>query len=198
MTTYRLDPGISQNGVSRFFEPYQYLVIETDSSQSGNFGPTQSGPVTQLRAPKLKMPYRHCFACFCSRACPGKCLNHSVATSRAESGTLLMWLSVRNGYPFWNPSKWNQGLKPAVPLGFSFDPYRVSPRSRRSPRTEVQAQARVSGFLHSDWSKGDTRPQNKTSCFFFPRSLVFDHDFCLEKQACSLFVLRFAVKSHGA
>ena len=25
-----------------------------------------------------------------------------------------MWLWVKIGYPFWNPSKWTQGLKPAV------------------------------------------------------------------------------------
>ena len=25
-----------------------------------------------------------------------------------------IWLWVKNVYPFWNPSKWNQGLKPAV------------------------------------------------------------------------------------
>ena len=26
-------------------------------------------------------------------------------------------------YPKWNPGKWNQGLKPAVPWWFNFDPY---------------------------------------------------------------------------
>ena len=29
------------------------------------------------------------------------------------------WLWVKNGYPFWNPSTWSQGLKPAVWLGTS-------------------------------------------------------------------------------
>ena len=34
------------------------------------------------------------------------------------------WLKNKNGVtPFWNPSKWNQGLKPAVPWCFNFDPY---------------------------------------------------------------------------
>ena len=29
-----------------------------------------------------------------------------------------MWLWVKNGYPKWNPGKWNQGPKPAVPWCF--------------------------------------------------------------------------------
>ena len=34
-----------------------------------------------------------------------------------------IWLWVKNGYPNWNPDKWNQGLKPAVFWWFHFDPY---------------------------------------------------------------------------
>ena len=35
----------------------------------------------------------------------------------------LTWLWVKNGYPFWNPSKWNQELRPAVPWWFYLDTY---------------------------------------------------------------------------
>ena len=37
----------------------------------------------------------------------------------------LSWLWVKNGYPKWNPGKWNQGLKPAVKWCFNFEPYPV-------------------------------------------------------------------------
>ena len=37
-----------------------------------------------------------------------------------------MWLWVKNMYPKWSPGKWNQGLKPAVPWWFNFDPYPCS------------------------------------------------------------------------
>ena len=33
-----------------------------------------------------------------------------------------IWL-VKNGYPKWNPCKRNQGLKPAIPWRFNFDPH---------------------------------------------------------------------------
>ena len=33
------------------------------------------------------------------------------------------WLWVTNWYPDWCPRTWNQGLKPAVPWWFDFDPY---------------------------------------------------------------------------
>ena len=32
------------------------------------------------------------------------------------------WLWVENRYPKWKPGKWNQGLTPAVPWRFNFDP----------------------------------------------------------------------------
>ena len=34
-----------------------------------------------------------------------------------------IWLWVKNRYPKRNPAKWKQGLKPAVPCWFNFDPY---------------------------------------------------------------------------
>ena len=33
----------------------------------------------------------------------------------ALGGFNARWLWVANEYPFWSPSKWKQGLKPAVP-----------------------------------------------------------------------------------
>ena len=35
-------------------------------------------------------------------------------TPQLEATRLDIWLWVKNGYPKWNPGKWNQGLKPAV------------------------------------------------------------------------------------
>ena len=35
------------------------------------------------------------------------------------------WWWVKNWYPKWNPGKWNQGLKPAVPWWLNFDPYPI-------------------------------------------------------------------------
>ena len=35
----------------------------------------------------------------------------------------LIWLWVKNRYHKWNPAKWKEGLKPAVPWWFNFDPY---------------------------------------------------------------------------
>ena len=37
--------------------------------------------------------------------------------------TMVKWVWVKNRYPEWNPSKWQQRLKPAVPWRFNIDPY---------------------------------------------------------------------------
>ena len=36
---------------------------------------------------------------------------------------LFKWPWVKNRYHKWNPVKWKEGLKPAVPWWFNFDPY---------------------------------------------------------------------------
>ena len=38
-------------------------------------------------------------------------------------GALVTWLWVKNRYHKWNPVKWKEGLKPAVPWWFDVDPY---------------------------------------------------------------------------
>ena len=35
----------------------------------------------------------------------------------------IIWLWVKNAYPKWNPGRWNQRLKPAVPWWLYFDQY---------------------------------------------------------------------------
>ena len=34
-----------------------------------------------------------------------------------------IWQWVKNRYPKWNPGKWKEGLKPAVPRRLHFEPY---------------------------------------------------------------------------
>ena len=48
-------------------------------------------------------------------------LLYRFCVASAWVGLLILW--IKNGYPFWNPSKWNQRLKPAVPWCFHFDSY---------------------------------------------------------------------------
>ena len=46
----------------------------------------------------------------------------------------VRWLWVKNRVPpKWNPGKWKQGLKPAVPCWFNFDPYPDSVSFKQSP-----------------------------------------------------------------
>ena len=42
---------------------------------------------------------------------------------RMLSKTESIWVWVKNRYTKWNPGKWTQRLKPAVPLWLHFDPY---------------------------------------------------------------------------
>ena len=66
----------------------------------------------------------------------------TVSQHKALLKEALVWLWVKNVYPLWNPSTGNQGLKPAVPWRFNFDPYpsvdSVTPsqtlRERRPPQ----------------------------------------------------------------
>ena len=39
----------------------------------------------------------------------------------------LLW--AKNGYPKFNPGKWNQGLKPAAP---KIEPWQMEPRAKTS------------------------------------------------------------------
>ena len=48
-----------------------------------------------------------------------------------------MW--VKNRYPKWNPGKWKQRLKPAVPWSFSFDPYPLGQIPKSAPRQRPQS-----------------------------------------------------------
>ena len=46
-----------------------------------------------------------------------------ICLHAAVSFSMSMWLWVKHGYPTWNPGKWNQRLKPAVPRWLNFDPH---------------------------------------------------------------------------
>ena len=52
------------------------------------------------------------------RRSPSKAPKARIIESEREAAlhiSTIKWRWVKNGNLFWNPSKWNQGLKPAVP-----------------------------------------------------------------------------------
>ena len=54
-----------------------------------------------------------------------------------RSGSLEIWLWVRNGYPKWNPG--NQGLKPVVLWWLNFDSYPYGCGSKLKQEVHVSA-----------------------------------------------------------
>ena len=69
------------------------------------------------------------------------CLSKKHGICHATPGFFLIWPWVKNAYRKWNPGKWNQRLKPAVPLWFYFDPYPKKPSKKAGSSGEDLSQA---------------------------------------------------------
>ena len=71
-----------------------------------------------------------------------------------------MW--VKNRYPKWNPCKWKQGLKPAVPWTFNFDPYPYEQLlSVASPRNTTGWPLVIYSIAQLLTSLGVVKPQHR-------------------------------------
>ena len=80
-----------------------------------------------------------------------------------------MWVWVKKGHPKWNPSKWKQGPKPAVPWWCNFEPYpcgnMFSSYRRRYRGICTALLCKVFGFkagLHF-WTSDDVKPRKSGS-----------------------------------
>ena len=64
----------------------------------------------------------------------------SAVKSDSSNTQAAIWLWVKNGYPKWNPGKWNQRLKHAVPWWCYFDsyPYHFQGRHLHDRRLALQ------------------------------------------------------------
>ena len=73
--------------------------------------------------------------------------NHSAPLCRLVSLTNPKCLWVKNRHPKWNPGKWKQGLKPAVPWWFRFDPYPNTPNGTLGDKKQQQHGTLKKNFL---------------------------------------------------
>ena len=131
-----------QDGAAKvsFMYSYWYVALALSKQVAGdaetNVGNPKSDDMTHDRSGE----------CSCHQRLAGDrqgAIDRLALELALELQSFAKWLWVKNGYPFWIPGKWNQGLKPAQPLLFNFDPQPNRPGRAWLSQAQTRRSARA-------------------------------------------------------